>query len=60
MNKETMVKIAERNLNKANRALTNNYNRSGITEAERENLLHNVEYARTVYDLIINYMDGGK
>lgn len=54
MNKEKMLQIAERNLNKANRALENNYNRQGITDVERENLANNVEYAQAVYDLIAN------
>ena len=57
MNKEQMIQVAERNLNKANKALINNYNRSGITEHERENLSNNVEYAKVVYDLIVKYMD---
>ena len=52
MNKEIIMQIAGRNLNKAKRALDNNYNRPGITEVERENLSNNVEYAQIVYDLL--------
>lgn len=52
MNKETIMKIAERNLKKAQIALDHNYNRNGITEVERENLSNNVEYAQIVYDLL--------
>lgn len=57
MKKDIMLQIAERNLNKANRALANNYNRPGITEPERENLTNNVEYAEAVYELITKYID---
>lgn len=57
MNKEQMMKIAERNLSKAQKSLDNNYNRQGITESERENLSNNVEYAKVVYDLIAKYID---
>lgn len=56
MNKEKMMQIAERNLNKARKALDNNYNRAGITQSERENLSNNVEYAQTVYNLIMDKM----
>ena len=52
MQKEQMLKIAERNLRKAKFSYQNNYNRPGVTEQERENLSNNVEYAQTVYDLI--------
>ena len=55
MNTEKLVQIAERNLTKAQKALDNNYNRNGITEVERENLLNNVEYAEIVYDLVVRY-----
>ena len=55
MNTEKLVQIAERNLTKAEKALDNNYNRNGITELERENLLNNVEYAKIVYDLVVRY-----
>ena len=54
MNKETMIRMAERNLNKVNKSLLLNRERKGITEQELENLSNNVEYARVVYDLIIN------
>ena len=50
--KETMLKIAERNMHKAKMSLLNNYNRKGITEGEIKNLLSNVEYTQAVYDLI--------
>ena len=52
MQKEQMLKIAEKNLRKAKISLQNNYNRPGVTEQERENLSNNVEYAQTVYNLI--------
>ena len=54
MNREKMIQMAERNLNKAKKAQIINYNRQGITESERENLSNNVEYAKAVYDLIVN------
>ena len=54
MSKEKMIQIAERNLIKAERALANNRNRKGITTLEIENLSNNVEYAKTVYNLIID------
>lgn len=54
MYKEQMLKIAERNLRKAKKALENNRKRSGITEDELENLLGNVKYAQVVYHLIDN------
>lgn len=54
MNRAKMIQMAERNLNKAKKAQTINYNRQGITESERENLSNNVEYAKSVYDLIVN------
>ena len=54
MTKEKMMQIAERNLSKATKALEKNYDRKGITEQERENLANNVEYAQTVYDLIVD------
>ena len=53
MNKEKMLEIAERNLRKAKMSLLNNYDRKGITEKELDNLSNNVEYAQTVYDLIV-------
>jgi hypothetical protein len=58
MNKEQMIQIAERNLRKSKMALSNNSNRKGITEQEIKNLTNNVEYAQTVYDLIVNNMEG--
>ena len=54
MYKEQMLKIAERNLRKAKKALENNRKRSGMTEDELENLLSNVKYAQVVYHLIDN------
>lgn len=56
MDKEKLIAIAERNLKKAKNSLKNNFNRSGVTEKERENLSSNVEYAQTVYDLIAKYV----
>ena len=53
MEKDKMIKIAERNLHKAKRALENNHNRPGITGQEILNLVDNVEYAQTVYGLIM-------
>ena len=52
MTKEKLIQISERNLSKAKRALDYNYNRQGITDVERENLLNNVEYAEVVCELI--------
>ena len=57
MNKEKMLRIAERNLKKANIALHNNYNRQGIMELEKEKLDDNVEYAKAIYELIVNHVD---
>ena len=52
MTKEMLIRISERNLSKAKRALDYNYNRQGITEAERENLSIHVKYAEFVCELI--------
>ena len=52
MDRETMLKIAERNLKKAQAALERNYNRSGISAQERKNLLDNLEYNKMVYNMI--------
>lgn len=57
MNKEKMLQIAERNLKKAKMAMYNNCKRKGITEAEIQNLTNNVEYAQTVYDLIVEHVE---
>lgn len=54
MYKEQMLRIAERNLRKAKKALENNRKRNGVTEDELENLLGNVKYAQVVYHLIAN------
>ena len=56
MSKDKMMQMAERNLSKAKKAFDNNYNRQGVTESERENLLNNVEYAQTVYNLLEDLM----
>lgn len=56
MQKEKLVKIAKRNLNKAKNSLKNNFDRPGVSEQERENLSTNVEYAQIVYDLIVKYV----
>lgn len=53
MTKEKLLMIAERNLKKAQIAFEHNYNRTGITEQEKENLTNNVEYNRIVYNLIM-------
>ena len=53
MDKEKILRLAERNLKKAKMALLNNYNRKGVTEQEVDNLSDNVEYAQVVYDLIV-------
>lgn len=50
--KEKLIIIAERNLKKAETAFERNYNRTGITEQEVENLKNNIEYSRVVLDLI--------
>lgn len=52
MNREKMIEIADRNLNKAKRALSKNLNRKGITDVELKNLTDNAEYAQVVYNLI--------
>jgi hypothetical protein len=57
MNKEKMLKIAERNLRKAKMAMYNNAERTGIADVELENLTNNVEYAQVVCDLITKYVD---
>ena len=56
INKEKALKIAERNLKKAQMAMYNHCNRNGITETEVINLTNNVEYAQMVCDLIVNYV----
>ena len=56
MKKEKLIAIAEKNLRKAKISLQNNFNRPGVTEQERENLTKNVEYAQTVYDLIVEHV----
>lgn len=53
MNREKMIEIAERNLKKAQRALSKNLDRKGVTDTEIENLTSNAEYAQIVYNLII-------
>lgn len=53
MDREIMIQIAERNLKKAKKALFNNSNRSGVTQAEIEILSNKVEYTQYIYDAII-------
>ena len=53
MDMNMMIKIAERNLNKAKISMYNNCNRKGITKQELDNLANNVEYTQFVYDLIL-------
>ena len=55
MTKEKMLAIAEKNLKSAKYSLQFHYDRKGVTEQERENILRKVEYAQTVYDLISKY-----
>ena len=57
MSKDDMIKIAERNLKQAQMKFNNNYNRTGITEVERENLSNNVKYAKIVLDLIHKHVN---
>lgn len=52
MTKETLLTIAERNVKKAEKAYEHNYNRQGVTGLERINLIHNVEYAKIVYEML--------
>ena len=52
LTKGQMIAIATRNLRKAQYAFQHNYNRAGITEREKENLMNNVEYNQIVFDLI--------
>lgn len=52
MTKEKLIMITERNLKKAKIAYEHNYNRSGITEQEVENLRNNIEYNQTILNLI--------
>ena len=52
--KDKLVAIAERNLRRSKMSYHNNYNRSGITAEERENLLSNLKYNQIVYDMILN------
>jgi len=56
MTREEMLKMSEKNLAKAKKSLDVAYNRKGITEVERTNLLNKVEYEQQVYDLIAKYM----
>lgn len=53
MNNETALQIAEKNLKKAEKKFENNCNRKGITEVELSNLKRNVDYAKYVYELIL-------
>lgn len=52
MTKEKALKIAERNLKKAEMTYKHNYNRQGVTEQEKENIVNNLEYAKFVLDMI--------
>lgn len=52
MTKEKLIQMAERNLIKAKKSMEFNYNRQGVTDAERENLSNNVEFAEIVCGLI--------
>lgn len=56
MQREKMLAIAEKNLRKAKYSLQFHYDRKGVTEQERENILRNVEYAQTVYNLIVEHV----
>ena len=56
MTTETILKIAERNLHKAHMAMQSNYERNGVSEQEKENLINNVEYTQLVYDLVAKYV----
>ena len=55
MTKEKLLFIAERNVQKAEKAIQNNYDRPGITEQERENLRDNRAYTLYVQELIRKY-----
>ena len=44
--------MAERNLKKARISFEHNYNRVGVSEQEKENLINNIEYNQIVLDLI--------
>lgn len=52
MTKEKLISIAERNLRKSKTAYEHNYNRTGATEQEKENLKNNIEYNEIVLELI--------
>lgn len=44
---------AERNLKKAETAFKSQFNRNGIKEQEKKNLVENVEHARVVRDIFL-------
>lgn len=53
---EKMMYKAQRDVHKAQKAYDLNYNRSGVTEQERENLADNVAYAHLVLELVSGYI----
>lgn len=56
MTKEQMMYIAKRNLERAEYSLRHNSIRKGVTDDEIQHLSDKLEYAKTVYELIINNM----
>ena len=59
MTKERALTIATRNVKKAEIAYNFNYNRSGVTEQERQALSDHLEYAQMVYELLKRRYDYG-
>ena len=54
---EQMMYKAQRDVHKAQKAYDLNYNRSGVTEQERENLADNVAYAHLVLELVSSHVN---
>lgn len=57
LNFEKMMYKAQRDVHKAQKAYDLNYNRSGVTEQERENLADNVAYAHLVLELVSSHVN---
>ena len=52
MTKEKALKMAEHNIRQTKITLEHNYNRTGISKEEQQNLLDKANFAKIVYDLV--------
>ena len=52
MNREKMLLMTEHNLKKAEKALSFNITRKGVTEEEITNLVDKVEYSKAIYEML--------